>query len=415
MRNVWSDVRRFTAAALMALFAVTACGSEPPDVQVQPVSMRLTDASSAFGVKLLDKLLADPKAGNVFISPLSATVLLGMVASATEGETRQKMLTALGLDPAVDPSGEIAQTIKRLAQSDSNAQLELAQAVWAQKGLTLSPAYVTRLRDDYRAEMGNVDFTSPSALKTVNDWVDNATHHKITSIVDSFDPSTAGFLVNATYFHALWTTEFKSVSQPADFAAFGGANAKVRMMRRDDDVVQLVAPDYWAALLPYKGGRFSALIVLPNDVLSPKEFSAFLTLSRWTTTMDSLRKAVGPTFGAKCNDQGTGVPGLSCDGTLVMPKFELEYKTELNNSLNAIGYPVPAGMPAFCDGCFLSRVVQKTYLKVDEKGTTAEAVTGGFVETSYRLPMVVNRPFALALIDNATGAPLFLGAIGNIG
>ncbi len=69
----------------------------------------------------------------------------------------------------------------------------------------------------------------------------------------------------------------------------------------------------------------------------------------------------------------------------------------------------------FREDCFLSRVVQKTYLKVDEKGTTAAAVTGGFVETSYRLPMVVNRPFALALIDNASGAPLFLGAIGNIG
>ena len=412
--SVTSRMKRLVAASILALFAVTACGSEPPDVQVQPVSMRLTDSSTGFGLKLLDQLLSDPKADNVFISPLSATILLSMVASATEGETRLHMLTALGLDPAVDPSGEIASTIKRLSQSDSNAQLELAQAVWAQKGLSLSPAYVQKLRDDYKAALGNVDFTSPAAVKTVNDWVDSATHHKIPSIVDSFDPSTVGFLVNATYFHALWSIEFNAAKQPGDFTSFSGANARVPMMRRDDNVVQLATPDYWAALLPYKGGRFSALVILPKGQLSPQGFSAFLTPSRWTQALDYLRKAVGPTFGARCTDQGFGDSGVSCDGTLVMPKLELEYKTQLNDALNAIGYPVPAGMAGFCDSCFLSLVIQKTYLKVDEKGTTAAAVTGGAVATALREPMVVNRPFALALIDNATGAPMFLGTIGNI-
>ena len=406
-------MRRLTSAALVALFVLVACGSEPPDVQVQPVSMRLTDASSAFGLKLLDRLLADPKAGNVFISPLSATVLLSMVASATEGETRQKMLTALGLDPSVDPSGEIASTIKRLAQSDSNAQLELAQAVWAQSGLQLSPAYVTKLRNDYRAAMGNVDFRSPAAVKRINDWVDNATHHKISSIVDSLDPNTVGFLVNATYFHALWRTEFDAVKEPGAFATFLGP-AEVPMMRRDDDVVQLATPDYRAALLPYRGGRFSALVLLPTGFLTPRDFAAFLTLSRWTQALDYLRQAVGPTFGAKCTDKGFGDSGVSCDGTLVMPKVELEYKIELNDALNAAGYPVPSDMPEFCGGCQLTEVLQKTYLKMDEKGTTAAAVTGGVVGTALREPMVVNRPFALALIDNATGAPMFLGAIGNV-
>ena len=187
------------------------------------------------------------------------------------------------------------------------------------------------------------------------------------------------------------------------------------MMRREDDVVQLVTPDYWASLLPYKGGRFSALVLLPRTVLSPQGFSKFLTQPRWTEALEYLRKAAGPTFGGKCSPRGFGDAAVSCDGTLVMPKFELEYKTDLNDALNAVGYPVPAGMPGFCGGCFLSLVMQKTYLKVDEKGTTAAAVTGGVVETALREPMVVNRPFAFALIDNASGAPMFLGAIGNLG
>src|SRR5262249_11524390 len=175
---VRSDVRRSIALLIAAAFVLAACGNQPTvDLPVQRVSMRLTDSSPAFGLKLVDRLLSEPDTGNVFISPLSATILLSMVASAAQGETRAAMLAALGLDPKVDPTGEISATIARLAKSDSSAQLELAQAVWAQKGLTLSPAYVRKLREDYKADLANLDFGSRDAPGVVNRWVDNATHH----------------------------------------------------------------------------------------------------------------------------------------------------------------------------------------------------------------------------------------------
>jgi serine protease inhibitor len=411
--TVISDMRRVTVAFVLAAFLLPACGAEPPGVQVQRVSLRLTDSSAGFGLKLLDRLLAEKDAGNVFISPLSATILLSMVASAANGETRAAMLTALGLDPKTDPSGEIAATVTRLAQSDSNAQLELAQAVWTQNGMTLSPAYVNKLRDDYRAEVASLDFGAPTAPGVVNRWVDNATHHKIDSIVDGFDPSTVGFLVNATYFHALWRTEFKAHGQ-GDFRTFAGPTATVPMMRRDN-VTLLRTPTFDAALLPYKGGRFSALIVVPHELMSPHDFAGFLTPAAWNQAVQQLHTAVGTTLGGTCEDREEA-PGVSidCRGTLVMPKFKLEYRKDLTATLTEMGYPVPAGLPGFCAGCALSYVVQKTYLEVDEKGTTAAAVTGGAVVTSLPVPLVVDRPFALALIDNATDAPLFLGAIGNL-
>jgi serine protease inhibitor len=407
-------VLRSTAGALLCFVALTACGSEPAvQVPVQRISMKLTDASPAFGLKLLDTLLAERDASNVFISPLSASIMLSMAASASQGETRTAMLKALGLDPNVDPSAEIAATIKRLAQSDDNAQLELAQAVWAQKGLALSPTYIQKLREDYRAELANLDFESPDAPAVVNRWVDNATHHKIDQLVDSFPENTVGFLVNATYFHALWATEFKPAGQ-GDFHTFAGDTRQLPMMRRDDDVIELNTPDYAAALLPYKGARFSALVLLPSQKLSPKDFAGFLTEARWNQAMAYLRQAAGPTFGGKCAAQGFGDAGVTCDGTLVMPKFKLEYKKDLTETLASIGMPMPAGLPQFCDGCALSKVIQKTYLEVDEKGTTAAAATGGMVTTSAPIPLVVDRPFGFALIDNATGAPLFLGVIGSL-
>ena len=254
----------------------------------------------------------------------------------------------------------------------------------------------------------------PEAPGVVNRWVDNATHHKITELVDSFDPTTVGYLVNATYFHALWRTEFKASGQ-ANFHTFGGTTVKVPMMRRDEDVTALRTPGYDAVLLPYKGGRFSALLLVPHAVLSAKDFSTFLSTSTWHQALESLHNSVGSSLGGKCESRdSTAEISVECRGTLVMPKFKLDYKKDLTEPLVAMGIPIPGALPEFCGGCVLSQVVQKTYLEVDEKGTTAAAATGGTVATSAPIPVVVDRPFALGLVDNATDAPLFLGAIGNL-
>jgi serpin B len=408
-------VRRLTVSLAMLALLISACG-EAPDPPVQHVSMKLTDSSSGFGLNLLDHLLAEPKADNVFISPLSATLMLSMAASAAHGETQAAMLQTLGLDPTIDPSSEARQTIERLAQSDDNAQLELAQSVWAQQGLKLNPAYVTKLRRDYGAQLASVDFTSPDAPRVVNRWVDGATHHKIPQLVDNFDPSIVGYIVNATYFHALWRIEFKSAPR-GDFRTFSGATASVPMMKRDESVIQLYTPDYTAALLPYKGGRFSAVLLVPRKVLSPSDFASLLTQANWNAAMGYLHSATGSSLGGRCKRWDTARPniGLECYGTLVMPKFKLDYKKDLTEKLRAMGMPLPdASLPEFCDGCALTKVVQKTYLEVDEKGTTAAAATGGAVAVSAHIPLIVDHPFALALIDNATDAPLFLGVIGNL-
>jgi serine protease inhibitor len=411
-----SGSSRIVAAITLVGLMAAACGSTPPEVPVSHVSLRLTDSTTGFGLRLADQLLVAPDAGNVFISPLSATLMLSMAASAARGDTQAAMLKMLGLDPTVDPSAEAKQTIERLAQSDANVQLELAQAAWVQNGLVLDPAYSARLRNDYEAQISNLDFRSPSAPDVVNRWVDDATHHRITQLVDSFDPSIVGYLVNATYFHALWRVEFDSAS-PEDFRTFTGTTVKVPTMRRSDNVTLLTTVDYQAALLPYKGGRFSALVLLPRRDLKPSDFATFLSLQRWQQALSYLHKASGSSLGGSCKEPDTAIApdaGVTCDGTLVMPKFTLEYKKDLTDILVALGMPRDAGLPDFCAACFLSYVVQKTYLQVDEKGTTAAAATGGAVATALRVPMVVDHPFAFALIDNATDAPLFLGAIGNL-
>jgi serine protease inhibitor len=411
-------MRRPVVVMVAVAVLASACGEPPaPEPPVGHVAMKLTDSSSGFGLRLLHQLLTEPEAGNVFISPLSATILLAMAASAAQGETRDKMLIALGLDPGNDPSSEVAATIARLAQSDANSQLELAQAVWAQDGLKLNPAYIAKLRDDYRAQLANLDFHALDAPRVVNSWVDKATHHKISELVDRFDPSVVAFLASAIYFHALWRVEFKSES-PATFHTFRGDSVAVPMMRRTDDVAVLTTPEYSAALLTYKGGRLSAVVLLPSRMLQAADFARFLTISTWRQVLGYLHAATGSSLGGDCHAPVTAVEpdaGIACGGTLVMPKFTLEYKKDLTKTLTEIGFPPFPDLPDFCDGCYLSDVVQKTYVAVDEKGTTAAAVTGGAMAVSGHIPMVVDHPFVFAVIDNATDAPLFLGTIGDLG
>lgn len=336
-------MRRFVAACFGLAILLSACGDSSLDPVVQHVSMKVSDSSTVFGVSLLDHLLAEPGAGNVLVSPLSAELVLAIAASAAHGETRFAMMTTLGLDPSTDPSAELSATISRLVQSDGNVQLELAQAVWVQSGLLLDPSYVKKLRSEYRAQLANVDFQSPEAPRIVDRWVDSATHHNISELADHFDPSTVGDIVNATYFYSLWRTEFGS-SDPGVFHTFGGLNPTVPMMRRTEDVTQLTTHDYVAALLPYRGGRFSALVLLPRKMLSPHDFSRFLTRGAWEQAVGYLHGATGSSLGGSCKrPDAAPAPdvGVDCEGTLVLPKFKLDYQKDMTDTLHAMGMPVP--------------------------------------------------------------------------
>jgi serpin B len=342
-----------------------------------------------------------------------------MVASGARGETRKAIMSTLGLDPSLDPGVQAKSTLDRLAQSDANSQLDLADSFWAQKGLVLNPAYVARLQQDYRAQIRNIDFLSPTAPNTVNAWAGAATHGQITNLVDRFDPGTVAYLVNATYFHALWPSPLTTLHEARYFKTFSGASVSVTMMRSENRMTLVYTPDYEALLLPYRGGRFSMLLVLPRAQLSPGAFSKFLTPALWTQTWKLLHQALGSSLDGPCNMVSAGPDaGTACEAYLELPRFKIDYSADLTAQLAAMGLAPAMGPTAdlsdICGGCAISRVVQKAHLEVDEKGTTASAASGVAVATSLPSTVVVDHPFGLALIDNATDAPLFLGVIGQL-
>jgi serpin B len=395
MRRRWHSIAVATLATALA-----ACQSASP-LPLVPVASVLAASSSGFGLQLTDRLLVQDGAGNVFISPLSIELALSMAASGARGPTRDAILKTLGLDPAVDPSSDARANIERLAQTDPGALVQIANAIWIDKSLTPSPAYVAKARDDYKTPIANLDFKSPSAPKVVNDWVRAKTNEKIAKLVDGFDPKTIAFLANAVYFHADWATAFDpGQTQQRPFETFTGTTRQVQMMNRTGDFTFVQTQDYQAVLLPYTSARFSMLVLLPVAVLSPSEFARFLSAAQWQQVVAGLHKG---------------------KGSLGMPRISLDYHADLTATLSAMGMaPAMSDTSVFadlCGSCFISQVVHATHLEIDEQGTTAAASTGvGFQPTSLdlnELHMIVDHPFALSLIDNATGAPLFLGVIGQ--
>jgi serpin B len=384
------------AALVVFLLTVTGCqGQAAAPLPVRHLDSRLAVSSNDFGVELVDLLLAG---NNLVLSPLSASIALSMAASGAGGDTRSAMLTGLGLDPGADPGLEARTLTDELTAPAGSTELEIANAVWTQKG---SPpptaAYRDQLRTNYRAKLGTLDFRSPAARKTVNDWVSSATHQKIKTLFDDLDPATVAVLVNATYFHGYWQTQFDPhLTRQADFETFSGATSRVAMMGLVGKFAFHWSPDLQAVLLPYAGDRFSLLVIVPAARLTAAEFVRWLTPELWSSVRSSLQ--VG--------EVGVG-----------LPRFTIDTAVDLIPALEAMGmkpaFGPGADFSAICGGCWISQVRQVARIEVDEQGTRAAAATGISMATSGPPGVVADHPFAFGLIDNATGSPLFLGVVGN--
>jgi len=394
------DVRgRGLTGLLVAMLAVTGClgQSSPAPAPVRHLDSRLAVSSNDFGVQLASRLLTGDD--NLVLSPLSASLALSMAASGAGRSTRTDMMQTLGLDPTGDPGSDAKALMAELTTGDGGgSQLEIANAVWTQKGQPPPTAsYAARLRTDYLAKLGTLDFGSEAAPKSVNDWVVGATHQKIKTIFESFDPGTRAVLVNATYFHGYWQSRFDPrLTRQAAFETFTGATTEVAMMANEGMFANSLSADFEAVLLPYQGGRFSMLVVLPPTRLTPEQFSGWLTPDLWNRARTSL--AVGKI-------------------SVRLPRFKFDRTLELVPPLTAMGmgpaFAPGADFEAICGSCWISDVRQVAHIEVDEEGTTAAAATGVAEPKSGTTPVVFDRPFLFGLIDNATGSPLFLGVVGK--
>jgi serpin B len=239
----------------------------------------------------------------------------------------------------------------------------------------------------------------------VNNWVARHTHNRIERIIDEPRSNTAAFIANATYFKGTWLKEFaKEATKSKPFYQSPGSSRNVPTMHAKLSARYARAERVQLARLPYRGNRFEMVIVLPDPGVEVSSVAKELSDTLWQSWLAQSK---------------------ATELELALPRFKLETSMSLKSDLAALGI-TDAFDPTLADlsgmfasgtpGTFLSEVIQKTWIAVDEEGTEAAAATGVTVGvTSARIgrpvSFVVNRPFIYALRDAKTGLVLFLGIV----
>jgi serpin B len=251
----------------------------------------------------------------------------------------------------------------------------------------------------FHSGVWRLDFGKPDANDAINKWTSDQTHGRITKLFDHLDPATLAVLANAVYFKAAWQQPFDpSDTQPGPFIGAGGAKTQASFMSSTTALPCSVTENYQAVQLPYKGGRFAALAIMPTNE----------TLNNYVRGLDTsaLQSVVA----------GLHPTGLQLD----MPKFTTSSSLDLKAPLMAMGMADAFGGGADFSalspqGVQVDQVVQRVYLKVAEKGTEAAAATGiSMIPTSAMGPgsvIVLNHPFLFLIRDTKTGAILFASEV----
>ena len=405
--------RRLAILAAIVLASACADPSGPPPSPAlltelpRPLTaaeVRVRDASNSFAFGLLRTVNRTHRDSNVFVSPLSASMALGMTLNGARGLTLDSMRVALGVAGVpLDEVNEGYRTLAALVRGlDPSTDLRIANSVWSRSGFAVEPAFTAAVREHFGGSAQTLDFDSPAAARTINAWVGEHTAGRIPTIIDGpISASAVMYLINAVYFKGVWRDAFDPADTRADsFRALDGP-LPVRMMRGEIEGASYHrAPGVTVVELPYGNGAFAMTIALPDSGASTEAFTDSLTPARWAAWTAALRPSTVD---------------------VAMPRFRLEWSDRLNAPLAALGMGIAldrarADLTGInrAGGLFISEVRQKTYVDVDEKGTEAAAVTSVRVDivSAPLVPTVrVDRPFVVALRERLTGAILFVGKV----
>lgn len=365
---------------------------------------KIVQASNDFGFKLF-RLLATGAKDNVFISPTSISIALTMAYNGAVGQTAKVMASTLGiggitLDQVDEGNRNLAVVLKG---ADPKVELSIANAMFARKDLTFKPEFLDRNQRFFGAEIEYLDFRSPDAVTTINQWVSDNTRGKIPKIVDQIDPSEMMHLINAVYFKGKWSDPFKkSMTQDLPFRS-GAGEIKVPMMHRSDEFRYAKLDGGQIVSLPYGDGRLTMVIALPDETNGLSAMAQKLDADTWKAWTGRMQKK---------------------RGSVTIPRWKSEFSTSLGQSLGKLGMGAAFDPSADFGGMrsqkdiWIGDVIHKTFVQVDEEGTEAAAVTdvvmvGSAAPANPEKPFEfkADHPFFYSIQDSETGAVLFMGVV----
>ncbi|HSA55206.1 MAG TPA: serpin family protein [Gemmatimonadaceae bacterium] len=373
--------------------------------QLSATEQAMIGASNAFGVRLLQEVNGAFADSNVFLSPLSASMALGMTMNGAEGTTFEEMRSALGFGTQsyAELNASYQSLITLLRGLDPHVDFRIANAIYYDQmfGSAIEPTFLSEAEEYFDAEVDALDFHAPAAVTTVNDWANRNTNGKIPEIIDQIDPATVMLLMNAIYFKGDWRHGFDpKETQDLPFTTHDGTVVQAKTMHRKGEFRAGHDGSTTVVELPYGGDAYVMTILLPDPETPIDAFVNSLTPDTWSAATAGLTDS---------------------RGDLYLPKFKLAWEDMLNDELKRMGMVrafVPDGAEftrisrSLGNHLFVSFVKQKAFVDVNEVGTEAAAVTITGVEVTSAPPQIrIDRPFVFALRERLSGTILFLGKI----
>jgi serpin B len=393
-------------AGLLTLTAAL-CASRPaaePPAQKAEASA-LVQGNTAFALDLYGKL--SEKEGNLFCSPFSLSAALSMTSAGARGKTLDEMARVLHLPAQEKLHPAFKALLAQVNAGGKGYQLSSANRLWGQKGFPFLPEFLALTRDNYGAGLQEVDFAGATeeARQKINAWVEKETNDKIKELLKQgvLNSNSRLVLTNAIYFKGDWVSRFKKErTEEAPFTLADGKKVQAPLMRQDGPFDYADEGTFQALQLPYVGKDLSMVVLLPKKLDGIGDLEKALT----PKLLDAVLARLHP---AKVE--------------VALPKFKMTSEFSLGQTLGDLGMPTAFGNAANFSGIdgkedlFISAVVHKAFVEVNEEGTEAAAASGVVVELKSEPPprpvFRADHPFVFLIRDNRTGSILFLGRLSD--
>lgn len=389
--------------------AIVSCGTTTqgtqPTTQLTASDRETARETNKFSLKLFAHIYKEEKGNdNYCLSPLSASWALSMAANGASGATRDQMYATLGFsaNDAEKINAYQQKTIKRLSSLDlKRVTLNIANSMWVNENFKIKKGFEKSNTQFYDATINNIKFDQ-SAAKAINDWCAQKTEGKISEIIKEIDPMAQLYLINAIHFNGRWTTVFhKERTKEEEFTKESGEKIKVQMMHQNTKIPYYEDENIQMAAKPFGDEYYEMLFILPREGVTMDRCVELLeeNLDTWNKAREKE------------------------EVNLSVPRYKANYGTSLKKTLQSMGMS-----DAFTSGkanfnalsnetLFIGDVLQKTFVKVDEEGAEAAAVTSvSLMATAAGPPqpknMVLNRPFIYIIRERGAGNILFIGKNG---
>lgn len=401
----------FAMMMMAPLLAFTACsnnengGSEtskynPGTIRLNTAQQQMSNNANAFAWKMLGAEHASTGEKSLVVSPLSMVYCLGMINTGAVGETSDEITKTLGFNVGVVDINQYCRTmLDEMPKLDSRTTMNIANCIEVNKSYELLPDYKSSVVDSYDALVENRDFADSDFKNDVNKWVSKRTDGMIPSLIDDIKADAVAYIINALYFKGQWSERFdKQNTTKKDFTKLDGSTKKVDMMAQTEDFKYYDNDTFQALGMNYGNGSYSMQVLLPQSGKSLDDVIKDIQERDWKSFVDAMS---------------------THEVDVQLPRFTIEYGGEKNELLQDLGikriFTSEAEFSNFCKlSTYVSKIVQKAKIEVDEEGTKAAAATyGEMVLTSVGPDSTkhfnANHPFIFVITEHSTGTICFMG------